>query len=92
MHFGAFFNPHRYYKNLFKSRFDKFTLKLNSFTHHRVNLIDWMYEVAEKLKLSLKTIHLAIMFLDFSVYKDSKIMLQTQLYAAVSLMLAAKSI
>lgn len=51
-----------------------------------------MFTIAERLKLSLKSIHLAIYFLDYCISKDLSFLKNLDLFVATSLLLAAKAI
>lgn len=66
MKYNTFYNPHKCYKSALKPRIPSFELKAASeYLTHRNTLVDMMWDVGEKLRLQLNTIHLAIYFMDF---------------------------
>ena len=61
------------------------------FKQLRQAYIDWIFELAEKLKITQNTSHLAIHLLDILMFKDTSHNPQLQLFAPVSLLVAGFS-
>lgn len=92
MKYLAFFDPHRIYKSSIKPRITQITIISDQeYSRQRNNLIEFMWETGDKLKLSLSVIHLSIMFLDFVLNRAVICPSKYQIYAATAVMLAAKS-
>lgn len=53
-------------------------------------LVDWIYELGDKLKQSTLIIHIAIAYLDIAMYKHTFHKKQLQLVALTSLLIASK--
>ena len=58
----------------------------------RQTYVEWILELAEKLRISPNSTHLGIYLLDIVMFKNSSLMSKIQLYAPVCLLLAAKTI
>ena len=54
--------------------------------------VEWIMEIAEKLKISNHSVHLAVHLLDVVMYKEILLTPDLQLYAPVCLLIAAKTI
>lgn len=55
---------------------------------NRGSLIDWMFDIAKKLELSLNTAHLAVTYLDIIKAQDQEDTYPIHLYSTTSLLLA----
>lgn len=64
----------------------------SSYLKNRASLIDWLFEMARKLDLSLNTAHLAILFLDLVMAQDQEDLIPIHLFSTTSLLLAGKKI
>jgi len=91
MSYVAFFPPKTIYQTMTK-RSSLFKQSLNpEYSHIRQTYVEWVLELADKLKISSNSSHLAILLLDTIMYKDASLTSRLQLYAPVCLLIAAKT-
>lgn len=58
----------------------------------RQTYVEWILELAEKLRISPNSTHLGIYLVDFVMFKNPSLISKIQLYAPVCLLVAAKTI
>jgi len=90
--YSTFFPPKTIYETMTR-RSNTFNQSLNSeYMHVRQNYVEWILELAEKLRITPNSSHLGIHLLDTVVSKDSSITSKLQLFAPICLLVAAKTI
>ncbi|EAS06402.2 amine-terminal domain cyclin (macronuclear) [Tetrahymena thermophila SB210] len=95
-------NPLRLYSNTYKQKKQKNTINFQEhqdYLKQRERTINYVIDLADRMRLSKQTAFLSIMFLDYLVANDTnselctfKIKDHLQIFGAVCVMLAAKSI
>ena len=59
-----------------------------SYAKNRASLIDWLFDMARKLELSLNSAHLAIIYLDIIMSREKEELTPIHLFSTTSLLLA----
>jgi hypothetical protein len=92
MSYVAFFSPKSIYETMTR-RSSLFRQCMNpEYSQIRHTYVEWVLELADKLRISSNSSHLAILLLDTIMYKDTSFTSKLQLYAPVCLLIAAKTI
>ncbi|KRW99686.1 Cyclin-like protein [Pseudocohnilembus persalinus] len=91
--FETQFNPQKILKSIKKERLPQVIIDPSTeYYKQRGQIIEYMWDIAEKLRLSLNTTHLSIYFMDFVNSQVTIPSSRFNLYAATCVMLGAKSI
>jgi len=92
LNYVAFFPSKTIYQTMTR-RSNKFDQSLNpEYSSIRQTYIEWVLEIADKLRISANSSHLAILLLDTVMFRDSSLTSKLQLYAPICLLIAAKAI
>jgi len=92
MSYVAYFPPKTIYETMTR-RSAHYKQSMNSeYCQIRHTYVEWVLEIADKLKISANSSHLAIVLLDTIMFKDTSLTSRIQLYAPVCLLIAAKTI
>lgn len=92
MNYQALFPSKIVYETLTK-RSTHFEQSVNAeYIQIRQSYIEWILELADKLRISNNSSHLAVLLLDTIMFKDISLTTKLQLYAPVCLLLASKTI
>jgi hypothetical protein len=92
MNYVPFFSSKTIYETMTR-RSAQFRQSSNpEYSQIRQAYVEWVLELADKLRISSNSTHLAILLLDTVMYKDSSLTSKLQLYAPVCLLIAAKTI
>jgi len=92
MNYQPFFSPKDIYETMTR-RSLQFNQSANpEYAKMRQTYVEWILELAEKFKISQTSSHLAILLLDFVMFKDVNLTQKLQLYAPICLLIAAKTI
>jgi len=91
MNYVAFFPVKTIYETMTRKS-NQFRQSLNpEYSQIRQTYVEWVLELADKLKISANSSHLAIYLLDTIMYRDTSLTSKLQLYAPVCLLIAAKT-
>ena len=89
--YQTLFSVDKVYKSLFKRQFDRGDYQNEDYLKYRVQLIDFIYQIGQRLRLTQNTTQLAVYLLDrVNIATDVKNE-KLNLYAATSLLLAGKN-
>jgi len=92
MNYLASFPPRTIYRAMTK-RLNYFRQSFNpEYSQMRQAYVEWILEIADKLRISNHSVHLAVHLLDVIMYKDNSLTPSLQLYAPVCLLIAAKTV
>jgi len=92
MNYFAFFPSKTIYETLTK-RSHQFRQSVNQeYSRLRQAYVEWILELAEKLRISFNSTHLAVLLLDIVMFKEPSLTPKIQLYAPICLLIAAKTI
>jgi len=90
--YSTHFPPKTIYETMTR-RSAAFNQTLNpEYIQIRQNYVEWVLELAEKLRISANSSHLAILLLDTVLFKDPSLTSKLQLFAPICLLVAAKTI
>jgi len=90
--YSTHFPPKTIYETMTR-RSASFNQSLNpEYIQVRQNYVEWILELAEKLRISPNSTHLSILLMDTIVFKDSSVTAKLQLFAPICLLVAAKTI
>jgi len=91
MNYVAFFSPKTIYETMTR-RSTHFKQSMNpEYSQIRQTYVEWVLELADKLKISANSTHMAITLLDTVMFRDISLTSKVQLYAPVCLLIAAKT-
>jgi len=90
--YSTHFPPKTIYETMTR-RSVSFNQSLNpEYIQVRQNYVEWILELAEKLRISPNSTHLGVLLMDTIVFKDPSLTARLQLFAPICLLVAAKTI
>jgi len=92
MEYAAFFSPKTIYETLVRRSYSFKPSQNPEYAQVRQTYVEWLLELAEKLRISSNSAHLGVYLLDIVMFKEPALVSKIQLYTAICLLLAAKTI
>jgi len=92
MNYMAFFPSKTIYETMTRKSYQLRQSLNPEYAQVRQTYVEWILELAEKLRISPNSTHLGIYLLDVIMFKNISLLSKIQLYAPVCLLVAAKTI
>jgi len=92
MEYSPFFSPKTIYDALIRRSYSFKPSQNPEYAQVRQNYVEWLLELAEKLRISPNSAHLGVYLLDIVMFKEPTLVAKIQLYTPICLLLAAKTI